>query len=306
MYRHNGKTRLLCITVIILILFIAILGYYLYEKKNKKFLIISTTTSLYDTGLLDRIGEKFSAKYGIEVFFISAGTGTSILHAKNGDAEMILAHAPELEKEFMEEGYGFNRRIFAYNFFAIVGKNDDTANVKNSSAIDALKKIAEKKAKWVSRGDLSGTNIREKKLWSIAGYEIEKLRKENWFYETGSGMGATLCFANEIDAYTLTDEGTYLKYIDKGLISLRSFISYDKELMNVYSAIVVSKEKKKFELSVRFLNYLVSDEGQKIIEEFGVFYPAVKILDEKNSKEYEWIKEAAFINGEECPEEYRA
>ena len=284
-------------------------------------LVIATTTSLYDTGLLDMLETIFEEKYPqYDVSFIATGTGLALKYASKGDADAVLVHAPILEAKFMSEGYGVNRRIFAYNFFVIVGPKADPAKIKGLCAAEALKKIAEAgrrgEACWVSRGDNSGTHVKEKLLWRTIGYNPDEIRNEKWYVESGAGMGKTLLLANELNAYTLSDIGTYTKYWKENLVQLEILVEESEELINVYSFIAVNPNRVKgvnFKAAMKFADFLVSSECQKLIGEFGVkdygrplFKPAVQLLKEEAvSPEAEWVKKYGFINGEECPSKYR-
>jgi tungstate transport system substrate-binding protein len=299
-------------------------GIYVLQSKAKgveSTLVVSTTTSLYDTGVLDEIEEAFEAEHSIDLYFISVGTGLAITHAMRGDADMILVHAPSKELSFLEEGYGVNRKIIAYNFFAIVGPDEDPAGIAGMSPKDALNTLVGKgragEALWVSRGDDSGTHTKEKVLWSAAGLDASNLRDEGWYREAGAGMGKTLQIAKELDAYTLSDMGTYLKYRTDGLIFLEVCVGEGEELINVYSAIAVNPESNddaNFDDANTFIEFLISDKGQSIFDTYGVdiygrslFKPAVQLLnttpDETTAS---WIAKAAFFDGSECPIEYRA
>jgi len=293
--------------------------YYLRTTRKER-LIVSTTTSLYDTGLLDEIEAYFEVKYPIDLNFISAGTGIAIKNAENGDADLILVHAPSQELKFLKSGVGVNRKIVAYNFFAIVGPENDPAKIDGLPPVDALKKIVETGRKgnalWISRGDNSGTHSKEKALWIKAGFSWENLSQESWFIWPSGGMGKTLLMAEEKSAYTLTDMGTYLKYYKEGLISLKILVSQGKQLLNVYSAIAVNPalhSHVNFKGAMTFIKFLVSQEGQQIIEQYGkdthgqsLFHPAVKLLKENTDQETaDWIREIAFFDGYECPPNYR-
>ena len=289
-------------------------------EQERRTLVVSTTTSLFDTGILDEIEEIFEEGKSIDLYFISVGTGLAIKHAEHGDADIILVHAPSQEKAFLEEGYGVCRKIIAYNFFAIVGSNDDTAGIKGLPPKEALTMIVEKgragEATWVSRGDDSGTHLKEKALWASAGYDWETLRDEDWYREGGTGMGKTLQIAEEFQAYALTDMGTYLKYSKEGLITLEVLVGEGEELINVYSAIAVNPSTNpdtNFEDSVTFIKFLISDDGQTIFSDYGVdtygsslFLPAVELLREGTDPIVGWIEVFAYIEGSECPSEYRA
>jgi len=289
-------------------------------NRGRTKLVVSTTTSLYDTGLLDVIEDRFEAQYPIDIYFISAGTGIAITYAQRGDADMILVHEPKSERAFLEGGYGVCRKIIAYNFFTIVGPETDPAAIGGLAATQALRKIAEMgsrgEALWVSRGDSSGTHTKEKDLWAAAGISWTELRNEAWYVESGTGMGKTLQIANEKSAYTLADMGTYVKFYTDGLIDLKVIIETDKELLNVYSAIAVNKTynpEANFEAAITFIKFLISEEGQRVIGQFGqdvypqkLFHPAVQLLSENgNSTLVGWIKQYAYFGGEECPGEYQ-
>jgi tungstate transport system substrate-binding protein len=296
--------------------------YILWPKANAgdTTLVVSTTTSLYDTGILDYIEEVFEAEHDIDLYFISVGTGLAITHAQRGDADMILVHAPSQELSFLENGYGANRKIVAYNFFSIVGPEGDPAGIADMAPNDALARLVEKgragEATWVSRGDDSGTHTKEKALWGMAGFDVSALRDEDWYREAGSGMGTTLKIAEEVDAYTLTDMGTYLKYYTDGLISLEVQVGAGEELLNVYSALAINpvyNEDANLDDATTFMEFLASSEGQSIFETYGVdtygtalFNPAVELLrSDPSSTIAQWIAGAAFFDGSECPEEYR-
>jgi len=290
-----------------------------FDRSRTK-LVVSTTTSLYDTGLLDAIEDRFEAAYPVDVYFISAGTGIAIAYAQRGDADMILVHAPSSEQTFLEGGYGVCRKIIAYNFFAIAGPEQDPTGISGLAPTEALTRIVEAGRRgevfWVSRGDASGTHAKEKELWSAAGLNRAELRDEAWYVESGTGMGKTLQIANEKAAYTLADMGTYLKYYTDDLISLRVVVDSGRDLLNVYSAIAVNQTynpEANFDAAIAFIKFLTSEEGQQIIEQFGrdsypqgLFYPAVQLLKENtNPTLVDWIEEFAYFDGQECPEEYQ-
>jgi tungstate transport system substrate-binding protein len=282
--------------------------------------VVSTTTSLYDTELLDIIEEKFEARYSIDVYFISVGTGLAIKHAERGDADMILVHAPSKELSFLDGGYGVCRKIVAYNFFAIVGPEADPANIKDLSPTQALLEIVEtgrsEEVKWVSRGDDSGTHTKEKGLWTATGLNWTTLRNEGWYVEAGAGMGKTLQISDNLDAYTLADVGTYLKYYKDGIISLKTLVIQGEELLNVYSAIAGNQARHSginFDGAITFMKFLISEEGQETIANFGkdlygqsLLYPAVNLLIQNTDPTMvQWIRNYAFFDGYECPPEYQ-
>jgi len=313
-------------TIIIITVIIAVVGiaaWAINAPQDKVIFTVSTTTSLYETGLLDVLDTKFEEKYpAINVTFISQGTGLAIETAKRGDADMILVHDAVREKTFLEDGYGVNRKIIAYNFFVIVGPEDDPAYVEKMDPVDALLAIKDAgeagDAIWVSRGDDSGTHAMEKRLWIAGGENATELRETNWYLERGAGMTATLALANEEQAYTLCDMGSYLNNYVSGNIDLVILIQAGKETLNVYSALACDPQNPelshvKFDESMKFIQFLVSDEVQDILADYGVdefgqplFNPAVEVLrDNTDSAIANWIKDAAFIDGSECPPDKR-
>ena len=317
------KITLIWIAIVALAVIASVAGttyYFTVAMRERRRLVVSTTTSLYDTGLLDVIEKEFEKKYPVDLYFISVGTGQAVQHAKRGDADVILVHAPPVEQAFLTEGYGVCRKIIAYNFFVIVGPADDPAGIKGLNLVSALRKVVETgrsgNAVWISRGDNSGTHVKEKSLWNLAGFDWSTLKDESWFIESGTGMGKTLLIANERNAYTLSDIGTYLKYYSDGLIGLQVFVSREKELLNVYSVIAVNPEKNvdvNFEDAITFIKFLTSDECQTLIENFkkeeygrNLFYPAVNLVKSGVNPEVAgWIRDYAFFNGSECPPAYR-
>ena len=308
---------------------LAIYGYSVQNTPTKTRLIVSTTSSLYETGLLDALKSKFELKYpNLNVSFISQGTGLAIQTAMRGDADMIVVHDPASELQFLKGGYGVNRKIFAYNFFAIVGPQEDPAGIKDNSPSDALKAIKSAglngTAIWVSRGDNSGTYSKEKSLWKAIGLDVKQLRAEPWYLEAGSTMTPTLKMANEKRGYTLTDVGTYLVNFNNHNIDLVELVASGKSMLNVYSATVdnprnANMTKTNFDGSMQFIRYLISDEGQQLIGNYGtdkygktLFGPYLRLLQSKidplgndPTQLIQWISEYAFFEGSECPQQFR-
>lgn len=288
---------------------------------SKERLMASTTTSLFDTGLLDIIEAQFEEKYPIDLCFIPVGTGLAITHAKRGDADLILVHSPTRETQFLTEGYGVCRKIITYNYFTIIGPNQDPASITGLTDVnEALTKILQAgrsgEATWISRGDDSGTHTKEKQLWTEAGYNYNAIRNDDWYQETGAGMGATLKTANQFQAYTLADIGTYLAYYKQGIITLKPHITQAEQLLNVYSAIATNPAKHpnvNFQAAILFIKYLTSPEAQQTIADYGktqygqsLFNPAVTLLKENTDPTTaQWIRDYAFIQGYECPPQYR-
>jgi tungstate transport system substrate-binding protein len=315
-------------TVLFLTLFMSGLGVgsYLLQIQNRDLLVISTTTSLYDTGLLDVLKSNYEQTHtNVLLAFISAGTGIAITHAMNGDADAILVHSPNQERSFMEQGYGVNRKILAYNFFTIVGPSNDPAGIRNMSAIQALSQIynyghTHTTSIWASRDDRSGTNAKEIALWNQTGYDFDELTNEAWFISTGSGMGSTLQLVDELNLYTLSDSSTFLKFSKEGLINLESLVNSDEALINVYSAVAVSSnhtDSAMFDHAMDFIQWIVGNQAQGIIENFGqedynqsLFSPAADIVQSGSPADiYNWITESAFFDFEgefyECPPPWR-
>ncbi len=249
---------------------------------------LATTTSTYDSGLLDAILPGFEEEYNARVDVIAVGTGQAIKLGENGDADVILVHDRAREDAFVEAGHGTERYSVMYNDFVIVGPPDDPAGVKEvNTAAEALGKIMDKQAKFVSRGDQSGTHSREMALWKAAGYEPDSSME--WYFSIGQGMGETLQFANEQKAYTLTDRGTYLSQ-SENLPELQILIggesideNPDPALCNYYGVIPVNPEQHEGiqeTLAKQFIEWLLSEEVQQQIETFGLdtfgqplFYP---------------------------------
>src|ERR1043166_873247 len=198
-------------------------------------IILSTTTSTQDSGLLDTLVPLFEKQSGYTVKTVAVGTGQALASAASGDADVVLVHAPSLEKQYVAEGKLTNRRLVMYNDFVIIGPKDDPAKIRSTkSAGSALKLIGEAKARFVSRGDNSGTYILEKSLWKSTGVEPSG----PWYIESGQGMGATLVIANERNAYAITDRGTYLSMRKR--VTLPILLEGDKALLNIYSVMEVN------------------------------------------------------------------
>ncbi len=242
-------------------------------------LLIATTTSLYDTKLLDYLQPIFEKKYNVQLKITSQGTGKAIELAQRGDADVLLVHSPSQELTFMKAGYGLNRRSFASNSFVIVGPANDPAGIKDMTPENAMTTLLLKGTNktagvfFVSRGDGSGTHSAEKTVWSKAGYNYttQVQKSGNWYIEAGKGMGETLQMASEKGAYTLTDEGTYLAY--KTNLNLVPIVSKGASLLNIYSVMTVYNDKQpadKIQMANNFVNFLIDPQTQKDIGTFGV------------------------------------
>lgn len=232
-------------------------------------LILATTTSTADSGLLDVLLPKFEQATGYKVKPIAVGTGQAMTLGERGEADVLLVHAPESEVKFMQAGHGINRKLVMHNDFVIVGPPSDPAGVKGmTSAIEVMKKIAASKSTLVSRGDNSGTQQLELKLWKTASIDP---KGGTWYQSSGQGMGATLNIASEKGAYTITDRATFLA-IKKNL-GLDILMEKDPILLNIYHVIQVNPQKSNKINSVgakAFVDFMIAHETQEIIRTFGV------------------------------------
>ena len=230
--------------------------------------ILSTTTSTQDSGLLDILIPLFEKHSGYSLKTVSVGTGQALALAAKGDADVALVHAPTLEKQYVADGKLLNRRLVMYNDFVIVGPKDDPAKVRQTkSAVSALKVIEQGKARFVSRGDNSGTHALEKSLWKSVGVDPTG----PWYIEAGQGMGATLGIANERNAYTITDRGTLLALGRR--VSLPILIEGDRVLLNIYSVLEVNPANGPRINSgggKAFADFMVSPQTQNVIRSFGM------------------------------------
>jgi tungstate transport system substrate-binding protein len=230
--------------------------------------ILSTTTSTQDSGLLDVLIPLFEKQTGYSVKTVSVGTGQALALAAKGDADVALVHAPSLEKKYLADGKLLNRRLVMYNDFVIIGPEDDPAKIRSTkSSVMALKAIEHVKASFVSRGDNSGTHTLEKSLWKAGG--IEPIG--TWYIEAGQGMGATLSIADERNAYTITDRGTLLSL--KKRVSLAILIEGDRALLNIYSVMEVNSVNGPRINSAggkAFADFMVAPQTQTVIKNFGV------------------------------------
>jgi tungstate transport system substrate-binding protein len=232
-------------------------------------IILATTTSTQDSGLLDVLPPIFEKKTGYFVKTIAVGSGQAMAMGQRGEADVLLVHSPEAEKKFISEGYGINRRLIMHNDFIILGPSEDPAKVKGTkSSSEVFKKIASTKTLFMSRGDNSGTHAKENAIWKVAGINPEG---EKWYQQTGLGMGQTLNVAAEKKGYTLADRGTYLAL--KKNLGLDILVEGDAILLNIYHVIEVNPAKwpKVNATGAKaFADFMVSKETQDIIKIFGV------------------------------------
>lgn len=241
---------------------------------------MSTTTSTENSGLLSVLLPPFEEKFNVKVDVVAVGTGKALALGANGDVDVVFVHARAAEDKFVAEENGVNRRDVMYNDFIILGPEADPAGVKEAkSAAEALKKIADVQAEFISRGDDSGTHQKELEVWESAGIKPEG----KWYMEAGQGMGAVLTMANDKQAYTLSDRGTYLAFTEK--MDLKVLFQGDPILYNPYGVIAVNPVKfphVNYLKAMAFIGWVTSQEGQAIIKEFGkdqfgepLFYPMV-------------------------------
>lgn len=239
----------------------------LAPSQNHDLLLVSTT-STQDSGLLDVLLPAFTEKTGYNVQLVAVGSGQALKIGEQGNADVILLHSPNAEKEFVARGFGIDRRLVMHNDFVIVGTPSDPAGIRGESPVEAFKKIHAAGATFVSRGDDSGTHVKELALWANAGLTPPV---ESWYLETGQGQGATLSIASEKSGYALTDRGTFLAY--KANVDLEILVEGDPFLLNVYHVITVNPEKHpsvNIEGARAFADFITSPEGQSMIAEFGV------------------------------------
>ena len=235
------------------------------------FITVASTTSTKNSGLYDHLLPKFTAATGIEVRVVAVGTGQAIRVARNGDADVLLVHHTASEEKFVADGFGVARFDVMYNDFVIVGPAGDPAHVGVlDSAVEAFGRIAESRSVFVSRGDDSGTHKKELGIWRAAGVDAVSASGQ-WYREAGAGMGATLNTAAGMNAYTLTDRGSWLKFANKG--ELEMLVAGDERLFNQYGVILVDAVRHghvKSALGQRFIDWLLSDAGQAAIDAYTI------------------------------------
>lgn len=249
-----------------------------YSDENQTpTLRIATSTSVRDSGLIDELIPKFEKQESCYVEVVSVGSGAALHLGKIGDVDLVLTHSPKAEKEFMDQKHGIEIREIMYNFFVLIGPESDPANVQGDSVADGLNKIESAKSKFLSRGDQSGTHQMEIQLW-------KKLTiQPSWkgYLESGQGMGKTMIMADQMQAYTMTDIGTFLRMRDRCELVIHS--SPSDEVRNPYSAMIVNPNKKDSNVSAslarKLFNFLINDSAQSTIDQYRVdgerlFYPA--------------------------------
>ena len=237
----------------------------------EKVLMMATTTSTDNTGLLDYLAPAFTKATGIDLRWTAIGTGKALKMGENCDVDILLVHAPGAEKKFIDAGFGTKRRELMYNDFVIIGPASDPAGIKGLSIGKAMMDIQKSKALFVSRGDNSGTNKKEILLWENAGMAVPD--KDPWYIQTGQGMLATIQIAEQRNGYTMTDRGTYIKYSHNsgGNPVLKVIVEGDAILLNQYSAIAINTgncPNAKFDLAMAFSDWMAGAEAQQLIKDF--------------------------------------
>lgn len=243
-------------------------------------LILATTTSTQDSGLLDVLIPLFEAESGYTVKTVAVGSGQAMKMGEEGNADVLLVHSPSAENQFMADGWGKDRALVMHNDFIIVGPADDPAQIRGLSATDAFKAIASAQTSFIARGDESGTSTKELGIWTKG--ELDPAAEQPaWYTETGQGMGATLIIASEKNGYTLTDRATFLANRDN--LDLEVLVEGDNSLLNVYHVITINTEKwpdVNGEAAIAFLQFMITPSTQEVIGQFGVdqygqplFYP---------------------------------
>ncbi len=294
--------RKLALIILALVVALAIASVYIFSPFYEVRVRIFTTTSLYATGLLDYLADQFKKENPtVKLEYMAVGTGAALKYAEQGDACAVIVHAPSLEKQYLEKGVLEPGIIFAYNFFIIVGPKTDPAEISNlNNVIDAFKKIYSvgeaSKTVFVSRGDNSGTHVKELDIWKRANLNPAG---KSWYKEAAAGMEQTLVVANELQGYTLSDIGTYLKFKKQGRLPNLEILyanSTDLNIINIYSAYLVKKclgeERKYAEFFIRFLENRQDIIGSFGLSEYGqsLFYPVKDKIQEVQAL---WVKLSA-------------
>jgi tungstate transport system substrate-binding protein len=249
---------------------------------SERFIVVASTTSTENSGLYNFVLPRFSEQTGIEVRVVAVGTGQALHIAQNGDADVLLVHHRTSEDQFISQGYGVTRYDLMYNDYILVGPRDDPASVRfATNVIGAVQRIATNKNLFISRGDDSGTHKKELELWNQSGIDTTKVGN-SWYQETGRGMGGTLNMASALDAYTLSDRATWLKFGNKGQLDI--LFQSDPPLFNPYGIILVNPEKHphiKTRDGQTFIDWMLSETGQTLIANYRIlgqqaFFPTAK------------------------------
>jgi tungstate transport system substrate-binding protein len=254
-----------------LVLLVVAMGAPSTMAAGGKTLLMATTTSTDNTGLLDYLAPEFQKATGIELKWTAVGTGKALKLGENCDVDVLMVHAPPAEKKYVAAGFGIERREVMFNDFVIIGPPKDPAGIKGKSVTDALKAVAAKGATFVSRGDNSGTNKKELLLWKESGLKIPE--KQSWYVQTGQGMLNSINIASQKDGYILTDRGTFIKYADNhgGNPPLVVVVEGDPGLRNQYSVMLVNParcKKAQSGLARKYCDWICSPAAQKLIADF--------------------------------------
>jgi tungstate transport system substrate-binding protein len=257
---------LILATMLVICTFVAEAG-----AEEGKVLLMATTTSTDNTGLLDYLAPHFKQDTGIELRWTATGTGKALKLGENCDVDVLMVHAPPAEKKFVADGFGVDRHEIMYNDFVIIGPAADEAGIKGKSIKEALTLLKDKQAVFVSRGDNSGTHKKELSLWKAADLPVPE--KENWYVQTGQGMLATINIAAERNGYTMTDRGTYIKYESnmKGNPPLKILVEGDPALLNQYSVMAVNPKhcpKVNYELAMQFIKWITGPGAQQLVKDY--------------------------------------
>jgi len=248
---------------------------------------LATSTSTSFTGILDHLHSPFEKKFGVRIHTIAVGTGKALRLGENGDVDVVMVHSPNAEEAFVSRGSGVNRRNLMYNNFVIVGPISDPAGISGTDGVAAaLRRIGERKAVWVSRGDDSGTHKKEITLWRAAGLKPEG----KWYRSLGQGIGGTLKVADEIGAYALSDRGSFIFFAARGKVDLQILLEGGRALFNPYSIIAVNPKRNphvRYDLAMKYIRFLTSARGQELIGSFRLkgnklFYPFMPPVRPRN------------------------
>jgi len=248
--------------------FILIFQLFISESLARDYIIIQSTTSLKNSGFLNVIEKEFEKKFQIDIRFVAVGTGQAIVNAKNGDGDILMVHSEDDEINFIAEGYGLERYKIMYNDFIIIGPTHDPIGLRGAhNIIEVMQKLKSGGALFLSRGDNSGTYKKELSLWKLA--EVKITNNDKWYLKNGLGMGITINMASEMEAYTITDRGTWLSFNNKHYLDI--LFEKDETLYNPYGIIILNPKRfphVEYENSMTFVNWLLSNDGKSIINEF--------------------------------------
>ena len=264
-----------------LILRLLFLALWCMPLHAQTFITVASTTSTEQSGLFGHLLPAYKQKTGVEVRVVAVGTGQALDMGRRGDADVVFVHDPVAGKKFIDEGHGINYKLVMYNDFVLVGPKSDPAKTGGKDIVAALKKVADAQAAFVSRGDKSGTHAAELRLWKMAGLDMPA-QKGGWYRETGSGMGPALNTASGMNAYVVSDRGTWLSFKNRGNLAI--VVEGDQRLFNQYGIMLVNPAKHahvKKNLGQQFIDWVVSTEGQKVIADYKIggeqlFFPNAK------------------------------